>query len=158
MKLTNWFKRSSVAALALAASSLCAQTNVVAVNAPMHTTAKRSGAFSAKFIVEIKQGYHVNSHKPVEDYIIPLRLTWDKNAFEFVETVFPQPKMEKYQFSKELVSVFSGSFEIVSKFKVPANAPQGPGLLSGKLRYQACTETMCLPPKTIDVKMQVETF
>jgi len=148
----------SLAAILLWTSCLSAQTKVVAIATPQRTVAKRGGILTAKLTVRVQDGYHVNSHKPVEDYIIPLRLGWDKSAFEFVETVLPEPKMETYQFSPQPVSVFSGAFEIVSKFQVPADAPQGLGVLSGKLRYQACTDKMCLPPKTIDIRMPVETF
>lgn len=158
------FSRSPISA-ALAVLSLCfcataaqAQTSVLTVNPAGRTIAKRGSTFTAKIVLQLKPGFHVNSNKPAEAYIIPLRLTWEKNPFELEEIVFPQPRLEKYQFSETPVSVFSGSFEIVSKFKVPANAPPGVGALSGKLRYQACTETMCMPPKTIDFKMQVETF
>lgn len=54
------------------------------------------------------------------------------------------------------VSVFSGNFDIATKFKAPATAPVGPAIVSGKLRYQACNDTMCLPPKTIDISLTVD--
>ena len=69
---------------------------------------------------------------------------------------YPKPQMEKYSFSEKPLSVFSGEFEIVTRFKAPAAAPKGPQTLAGKLRYQACTSTMCLPPKTLAVQLQVE--
>ena len=52
--------------------------------------------------------------------------------------------------------MFSGEFQIVTHFKVPSKAATGPATLTGKLRYQACNNTMCLPPKTLDVSLQVE--
>jgi hypothetical protein len=107
--------------------------------------------------VHLRSGYHVNSNTPSEDYLIPLRLTWNPGPLVPAGTEFPKPKMEKYDFSSKPLSVFSGSFDIVSKFKVPANAPIGTSFLAGKLRYQACTNTMCLPPKTLDVKLQIDT-
>ena len=36
---------------------------------------------------------------------------------------------------------------------MPASAPAGLGAVNGKLRYQACTDKMCLPPKTVDVRL-----
>ena len=45
--------------------------------------------------------------------------------------------------------------EIVTKFTVPASAHPGPAVLTGKLRYQACTDRLCLPPKTVDVSLPV---
>jgi hypothetical protein len=54
------------------------------------------------------------------------------------------------------LSVFSGDFEIRTRFKVAANAPVGPAVMTGKLRYQACNDRMCLAPKTLDVSLPVE--
>jgi hypothetical protein len=38
---------------------------------------------------------------------------------------------------------------------VPASVPPGLVNVAGKLRYQACNDRMCLPPKTIDVTVPV---
>ena len=61
--------------------------------------------------------------------------------------------MEKYEFSDKPLSVFTGDFDLVAKFKVPAGAPRGPGIMLGKLRYQACNNKACYPPKTVDVNV-----
>ena len=73
-----------------------------------------------------------------------------------MEVTYPKPKMEKYSFSEKPISVFSGDFVVVTKFKAPADAPAGTVAVTGKLRYQACNDTMCFPPKTIDVSQAVE--
>ena len=69
---------------------------------------------------------------------------------------YPKPHNEKYEFSEKPLSVYTGNFEIVSKFKVPADAQQGPGIALGKLRYQACNNNACFPPKTVEVKLPVD--
>ena len=61
--------------------------------------------------------------------------------------------MEKYEFAENPMSVVGGQFEIVTKFKRSAIAQPGPSSLTGKLRYQACNDKMCFPPKTIDVRL-----
>ena len=40
--------------------------------------------------------------------------------------------------------------------KVTLVKGRGAVTLTGKLRYQACNNSMCLPPKTLDVTQQVE--
>ena len=106
--------------------------------------------------LDLRPGYHVNSNTPSDEYLIPLRLTWDSGPLEASGFAFPQPRMEKYSFSEKPLSVFTGDFQIVTHFKASANAAQGPATLTGKLRYQACNNSMCLPPKTLDVSLQVE--
>ena len=59
--------------------------------------------------------------------------------------------MEKFEFSDKPISVYMGNFDLTANFKVGAGAPAGPGSAAGKLRYQACSDKACFPPKTIDV-------
>jgi hypothetical protein len=89
--------------------------------------------------------------------LIPLQLTWTKGVLEPAGVVFPKPRLEKYQFSPDKpLSVFSGNFELVAKFTVPATAAIGPAAMNGKLRYQACNDKMCLAPKNMDVAIQID--
>ena len=98
----------------------------------------------------------MNSNAPAEDYLIPLRLTWAMGKITAEETIYPKPQLENYAFSKKPVSVFSGTFSIETRFKVPPDTPRGPATVAGKLRYQACNERECLPPKTIEIQLPVE--
>ena len=102
----------------------------------------------------VDSGYHVNSDKPTLDYLIPLKLTWDKGSMGVLEggtIVYPKPTQEKYDFEEKPLSVFTGNFELTANFKVAATAPAGPGVAAGKLKYQACSNRACYPPKTVDV-------
>src|SRR6266700_3082418 len=122
--------------LFLAASFLpccLAQTNVLSVTPPEKVVVKRGAALDVKTALTLKPGYHVNSNTPRDSYLIPLRLTWEPGALEVVEVIFPKPHMEKSAFSPTPLSVFTGDFELVTKFKVAANAPGGPGIAVGKL-------------------------
>jgi len=132
-----------------------AQSDVLSVAAPAKVTTKRGAAVEVKTPVLLKPGYHVNSNTPSESYLIPLRLTWDPSLLETVSVVFPKAHMEKYEFSENPLSVFTGDFELVTKFKVAEKAPAGPGMVLGKLRYQACNRNSCLPPRVAEIKMPV---
>jgi thioredoxin:protein disulfide reductase len=136
---------------------LCfSQSNVLTIAPPDKVTAKAGTTVPAKIVAQLRSGYHCNSDKPSDDYLIPLKLTWTAAPLEVAEVVYPKPQMEKYLFSEKPLSVYTGDFEIVTRFKVPASARPGPAMLAGKLRYQACTDRMCLPPKTVDVSLPVE--
>ncbi len=123
---------------------------------PQKLAAKAGATVTQTLNVQLKPGYHCNSDKPKDEYLIPLKLTWTASPLEVGEVVYPKPQMEKYSFSPDPLSVYTGDFEIVTKFKVPASAPAGSTVISGKLRYQACNDRMCLQPKTIDVMLPVE--
>jgi hypothetical protein len=144
---------------ALAAALLClplsfAQSSALLKVEPVaKVAAKRNTTVEARIGVSLQPGYHVNSNTPREAYLIPLRLTWTPGALEPVEVIYPKPHMEKYQFSPKPLSVFTGDFHVAAKFKVPATTPGGPGIMFGKLRYQACNDKACFPPKTVEVQV-----
>ena len=116
---------------------------------------KRSDEFTAKTTVQVKPGFHVNSNAPEDEYLIPLKLTWT-GPLETEQVVFPKAEKVTSAFSPKPLVVYTGTFEITTKFKVPANAPDGPNLATGKLRYQACNDKECLRPQTVNVNLSLD--
>ncbi len=152
MNSKNYFISAMICGLAGVAA--CAQTpGVLSIAPAAKLTVTRGGEATQSLKLELQPGYHVNSNAPNEEYLIPMRLTWDSTAIETVSIHYPKPMLEKSDFSDKPISVFSGNFEILTKFRRAAKASPGPGFLTGKLRYQACNDKMCLPPKTLDVKV-----
>lgn len=142
-----------IATLLLFASILLAQNDVLRVAPSGPVGGKRGEPVTIKTSLQLGEGYHLNSHKPEDPYLIPLRLVWDDKTVETVSVAFPDPKHEKYAFSEKPLSVFTGDFVITSTVK-PKNS--GFTVLTGKLRYQACNHNACLPPKTIDIKVPAD--
>jgi Thiol:disulfide interchange protein DsbD, N-terminal len=129
------------------------------LGSPAKVAGKRGAVVETKIPVSVQHGYHVNSNTPAEEYLIPLKLTWKApGALQSPQTIYPKPTMEKYEFAEKPLSVFTGNFDLVVKFKVAPNAPAGPGVAVGQLRYQACSDRACYPPKTLEVSVpyQVE--
>jgi len=140
-----------------AQTTLNSLSSVVNVIAPEKVVAKRGAPQTVEFTIQVKSGFHVNSNTPADEYLIPLRLTFPADSPLKVENViYPKPSMEKLAFSDKPVSVFQGDFLAKAVVRVPANAATGVSSLAGKLRYQACNDRMCLPPRTLDVKVPVE--
>jgi len=152
-----WKTRYLLAAVLL--SSLCCfaqNNNVLTVGAPEKVTAKIGAAVQVKLPLELRVGYHCNSNKPSDEYLVPLKLTWAAGPLENPEVTYPAPQMEKYSFSPTPLSVYTGNFNLMTKFTVSASAMPGPVLITGKLKYQACNDRMCLTPKTIDVSIPID--
>jgi hypothetical protein len=136
---------------------LQAQGNgVLTLAQPDRLTIKRGGTGEVRLKAALQPGFHVNSNMPADEFLIPLRLTWAKEPLDIDEIIFPKPQLEKYDFSPNPVSVFSGTFEIVTRFKAPAAAKPGMAILTGKLRYQACNNKECLAPRTLDVRVTAD--
>jgi hypothetical protein len=117
----------------------------------------RNASVQAKIPCSVEQGFHVNSDKPAEEYLIPLKLSWTATgALQPGAVVYPKAQLEKYAFSQKPLSVFTGNFDVIANFKVAANAPAGPGIATGKLRYQACNNNACFAPKSIDISISYQ--
>jgi DsbC/DsbD-like thiol-disulfide interchange protein len=124
---------------------------------PSGTVKVSSGAVvRAPLTIQVDAGYHVNSNKPADRFLIPLQLTWSPGSIEAAKVDFPKPEQGKYAFSAKPVSVFTGTFNIVTQFKTAPGANPGPATITGKLHYQACNEHTCLTPKTIEVSLPIE--
>lgn len=137
------------------AGAAAAQPGCVMTADAARLSVKRGEDAEYRLKLRLPEGCHTNSHQPSDPDLIPLRVTWNPGPLEPRESVFPKPHMEKYSFSEKPLSVFSGEFEIVTKFSRKPTAMPGPAMLSGKVRYQACNDRMCFPPRNIDVKVPV---
>lgn len=123
--------------------------------APLRVKPGATGALVLR--LRLASGFHTNSNTPADEYLIPLRLTWDASIapFESAGVLYPKGTLEKYEFSEKPVSVYSGEFQLTAKLKAPAAARKGQHPLTGKLRYQACTKTTCFPPRSMPVQAAV---
>ena len=101
----------------------------------------------------IAQGMHINSHTPSDEYLIPTVFSIpDGEGVKLDAASYPSGTMLTLSSDpKTKLSVYSGEFIIQAKIVSPA----GNHLMQGKLRYQACNDTQCLPPKTITVPIDV---
>lgn len=98
-------------------------------------------------LVAIEEGWHVNSHTPTFDYLIPTVLELDLPAG------WPQPKVDypaaqkkSFAFADVPLSVYDGDVVIQVQVKIPAGAPAGAVPIRARLEYQACDHSQCLPP------------
>jgi len=130
-----------------------AQQNKITVRPPDAITVKRGATVTETLQVVVQPGFHVNSDKPKDEFIIPLKLTWTPGLLETKTIEFPKPETAKVG-TQELL-VFTGTFAVKTRFQAPANAPAGPATLIGKIHYQACGSDMCFRPSTVEVKLPV---
>lgn len=118
----------------------------------------RGKEFQAAVVVQIVQGYHMNSHKPLDSYLIPTTLTPQLPAgFKLVEVVYPAGHDRKFPFSPDKpLNVYTDSVTLRLRLVAEASAPLGSTSLPVTLRYQACNNSACLPPVKVPVPVRVE--
>jgi hypothetical protein len=118
---------------------------------------RQGSRFHAGVIVDISSGYHINSNRPSESYLIATALKLDKlPGLTLGPVVYPKGQLKKFGFSDKPLSVYEG--RAVMKFPVTASAALATGSHSihAKLTVQACNDEACLQPKTIDVEIPFE--
>ena len=155
LKISSSFSARLSRLVFLAPMLLGAQNELLTVTT-QPVTAKKAEPFVAKLNVQLKPGLHANTNKPNDELLIPLKLTIDKGGFDVVKVDYPAGKNEKYSFSDQPLNVYSGAFQIAVTLKAQPGTAAGLAMAGGKLRYQACSETMCFPPKTLDVRIAVD--
>ncbi len=106
-----------------------------------------AGKGTLALAARLAEGWHVNSHKPTEEYLIATEVTLDPIAgATFGDPVYPDGKIEKFSFSETPLSVYAGAFRI----EVPVRWEGGAApALSGSVGYQACNDTQCLAPASV---------
>lgn len=138
----------------LPAQVISAPLTVPEIKTPL--TAKRGQTLAVPLELQLRNGYHMNTNAPLDEYLIPLKLTWDPSPLTLQDIKYPPGKTEKYEFSDKPLAVYTSDVVVQSHFAVPASAPAGTLTLKGKLRYQACTDKVCLAPKTINVSVPLQ--
>ena len=101
-------------------------------------------------IVTIDSGWPTNSHEPTLDYLIAtdLALTlpggWPTPVLRY-----PAGEMKRFAFAREqALSVYAGEVARVASTRAPATLATGEVPVTATLRYQACSDRVCLPPVT----------
>jgi thioredoxin:protein disulfide reductase len=117
----------------------------------------RGSTFEVAVVVGIMSGFHMNAHKPSEDYLIPTVLTAKLPAgLKEVATNYPDGVEKKLSFADKPLLVYTGHFTVRAKFAAAANAPLGKTNLPFTLQYQACNDSVCLPPVRIPVVAAID--
>jgi DsbC/DsbD-like thiol-disulfide interchange protein len=151
----------SIGAIALAQESSAPKSAAEVVKAQPYVSldpVPRGKAFEAAVVVHIAEGYHMNSHKPSDAYLIPTTLTPKVPAgIRLVDTMYPPGRLKKFAFSPDkALDVYSGSVTLRLKLMAQDTAAIGTTTIPMVLRYQACNNSACLPPVKIPVTAELK--
>ena len=98
----------------------------------------------------IDKGWHVNSNKPHDEFLIPVQIeVLSDSANKKHKIIFPKAEDIKLEFSDEPVSVFEGSPVFGSVVNFPQDVKLGKKNIIVKITYQACNDKTCMPPETL---------
>ncbi len=133
------------------ASKVQVETKLAADKASAGSTAR------AAVIVNIAEGWHVNSHTPSEDYLIGTSLELQPMEGVIVADMqYPKGQVLKFAFSETPLDVYEGSTPIFLTLKLSDKLAAGRYSLTGSLQVQACNDQVCLAPSRIAVTIPLE--
>ena len=118
--------------------------------------AQRGRLVQGAIVIDIPSGYHINSNRPLESYLIATQLKVDAPSGIRVGPVrYPPAKMQKFAFSPKALSVYEGRAILRFNVTVPANYSGGSADFKARVRLQSCNEEVCFPPKTQEVNISI---
>jgi len=104
------------------------------------------------FQIRVSKPWYIHGTKESGDGLIPTVLSFSETpGVEIREFQFPEPEKKRFEYTNELVDVFSGEFLVQGKLFVDEKAATGRRVITGRLSYQACSSSACLPPENVPV-------
>jgi len=96
-------------------------------------------------------------HGPGKDGdMIPTEFAFaEESRIRIKDLVFPMTENKKFDYLSETVALFSGEVLVKGTLVIPQDLSQGEHVLKGKISYQACSASSCLPPGTLPLSITV---
>jgi DsbC/DsbD-like thiol-disulfide interchange protein len=111
-------------------------------------TVKPGGKVLATLTATIQPGWHMYSMTTPKGGPIPTTATLaDNPAIAAVKVFQPKPERQIDTAFKLETETFEKQLPLLLEITAKPNAAAGPVILEAQVRYQACQNTLCLPPK-----------
>ena len=108
-------------------------------------------------VVTIDDGWHIQSHTPSYDYLIPTELALElPEGWPEAVVRYPDHVMWQSQFAEDPLAAYEHEAVIHADVELPADLASGAVEVPVELLYQACDELVCLPPTTAETTVRLE--
>ena len=106
----------------------------------------------------VASGYHINSNKPKSEFLIPTVLKVDATTDIVIgKTTYPEGQDMSFAFAPdEKLNVYTGDFEVDVLVRPLHSVTAGKYVVRAMLKYQACDNSACYPPKQLPVSFEVK--
>ncbi len=137
--------------ISLDGSRPTAKQHLVLLSDAVQVEAGKPQTVELRFRVD--PGFHINSHAPKDETLIPTLLKLDaSDGVQVVAAEYPAGSAFRLKIGEgQTLDVYQGEFRVVVKLLVR----KGEWSLTGGLRYQACDSAACFPPRTLPVRVAV---
>jgi thiol:disulfide interchange protein DsbD len=106
--------------------------------------------------VSIADGWHINSNKPLEEFLIPTEVEFsERGSVSFGKINYTKPDLRSFAFSETPMSVYEGVVYIKSSLTVAPDFPIDSLNIECIIRFQACNDESCLAPDEVVFRLDV---
>jgi Disulphide bond corrector protein DsbC len=131
----------------------------VVIMAPAPLVAVKQGkSATVPLSFRVSSGYHINSNRPKSEFLIPTLLKVDAVTDIVVsKTTYPEGRDMSFAFAPdEKLNVYAGDFQVDVRVRPLRTVRVGRYKVRGTLKYQACDNAQCYPPKQLPVSFDVK--
>jgi DsbC/DsbD-like thiol-disulfide interchange protein len=121
-------------------------------------TVTKSKPAKAVINFRVEQGYHINSNHPTSELLIPTEIKLDPaQGLSIGKIAYPPGQDMSLSFAPdEKLNVYAGEVSVAVPVSAGKSTAPGEYVLKGQLRYQACNDNSCFPPKNIPLEVPVK--
>lgn len=131
---------------------------VVTLAAAPVVTVTQGKSATVPITFSVAGGYHINSNRPKSDYLIPTALKIEATTDIVIgRTTYPDGLDMSFAFAPdEKLNVYTGDFKVGVLVRPLSSVQPGKYIVRGTLKYQACDNKACYPPKNLPVSFNVK--
>jgi thioredoxin:protein disulfide reductase len=157
MKSTTRILLAIIIALFVQAATSAQAPNIGVNGYFANDKAQKGRIVQAAVVIDIPSGYHINSSKPLESFLIPTSLKVDApGGVRAGAVMYPRAALRKFKFSQKQLSVYENKVILRFNVTVPPNYSGGSVDLKARLRLQSCNDEVCFPPRNFDQDMRID--
>ncbi len=145
---------TSPASVAAAPSRSPAKVRVRVTSGPLRVRAGKQARVT--LTLTMTPGWHINSATPSEPSLIPTRVTLGRGSVgAALDGAVLYPQVSEVMLGGSRLSVYEGAVHFTVPLVVGASTRPGPGVIFLRVAYQPCSDRVCLPPETQEVRLPV---
>jgi Disulphide bond corrector protein DsbC len=130
----------------------------IVYNPPELTSINRGHLGGVVLHFRIPAGYHINSNQPKQDYLKKTELKVDAPTdIAIAGVTYPPGEDRSFPFDpNDKLSVYTGDFSLKVLVRPLRTVVPAKYAVHGVLKYQACDNAACYPPKQLPISFQIK--
>ena len=121
--------------------------NIIDISSTSVPDTANRNYFTVFININIKDGWHLNSNKPLDEYMTPTSIKLkDTSGIKILNIEYPPEMITKLQFSDSELSLYEGMVTIKVTLKADDVFIKDKKKTEFELEYQSCNNQTCLFP------------